>query len=62
MAVAVATKRKYRMGARAEAVAATRERVLRAAWDQFASTRYEDVRIADAATPPRSATSARRCA
>jgi AcrR family transcriptional regulator len=57
MSTAVVTKRKYRMGARAEAASATRERVLSVAWEQFASKRYEDVRIADiaaaaAVTPP----------
>jgi AcrR family transcriptional regulator len=49
MSAAGTTKRKYRMGARAETVADTRERVLRAAWERFSSTRYEDVRIADVA-------------
>jgi AcrR family transcriptional regulator len=45
-------KRRYRMTARAEAAAATRERLLGAAWKHFATRPYDDVRlreIADAA-------------
>src|SRR4051812_27771819 len=42
-------KRKYRMVARAEAAAATRERVLAAAWERFAGRPYDDVRLADVA-------------
>ncbi|MGA9315110.1 MAG: helix-turn-helix domain-containing protein [Solirubrobacteraceae bacterium] len=38
-------KRPYRMSARAEAAAATRERLLAAAWQHFASHPYEDVRL-----------------
>ena len=38
-------KRPYRMSARAEAAAATRERLLAAAWEHFASHPYEDVRL-----------------
>jgi AcrR family transcriptional regulator len=37
------------MSARAEAAAATRERLLAAAWQQFATRPYEDVRLADIA-------------
>jgi AcrR family transcriptional regulator len=42
-------RRPYRMGARAEAAAATAERLLRAAWEQFASRPYEDVRLSEVA-------------
>lgn len=38
-------KRPYRMSARAKAAAATRERLLAAAWQHFASNPYEDVRL-----------------
>src|SRR3954447_904360 len=48
-AIAAPRKRSYRMVARADAVAATRERILAAAWRRFADVRYEDVRIADVA-------------
>src|SRR3982750_885677 len=44
-----ATKRRYRMVARAEAAAATRERLLVSAWSHFAARPFEDVRIADVA-------------
>jgi AcrR family transcriptional regulator len=37
------------MSARAEAAAATRERLLAAAWQHFATRPYEDVRLADIA-------------
>jgi AcrR family transcriptional regulator len=43
-------RRPYRMGARAKAAAATAERLLQAAWEQFASRPYEDVRLTDVAT------------
>jgi AcrR family transcriptional regulator len=42
-------KRMYRMSARADTVAATRERLLRAAWQHFASRAYEDVRLREIA-------------
>jgi AcrR family transcriptional regulator len=42
-------KRTYRMSARAEAAAATRERLLSAAWQHFATLPYEDVRLHDIA-------------
>jgi AcrR family transcriptional regulator len=42
-------KRKYRMVARAEATAATRERILAAAWRRFSARPYEQVRLADIA-------------
>jgi AcrR family transcriptional regulator len=49
-------KRAYRMSARAKAAAATRERLLAAAWEHFAGRPYEDVRLreiaADAAVTP----------
>src|SRR3954468_24542992 len=44
-----ATKRRYRMVARAEAAAATRERLLVSAWSHFAARPFEDVRVADVA-------------
>jgi AcrR family transcriptional regulator len=49
MAVDSTAKRKYRMVARAEAAAATRERILTAAWGHFSAQRYEEVRLADIA-------------
>jgi AcrR family transcriptional regulator len=39
------TKRAYRMTARADAAAATGERLLAAAWSHFGSRPYEDVRL-----------------
>ncbi len=42
-------KRTYRMAARAEAAAATRDRIAAAAWRHFSERPYEDVRIADVA-------------
>ena len=42
-------KRKYRMTARAQAAAATRERLLAAAWQHFATRSYEDVRLREIA-------------
>jgi AcrR family transcriptional regulator len=43
------SKRAYRMVARADAAAATRERLLAAAWRHFSERAYEDVRLADVA-------------
>lgn len=43
------SRRPYRMSARAEAAAATAERVLAAAWRQFGSRPYEQVRLRDVA-------------
>src|SRR3954447_4577552 len=43
-------KRPYRMVARAEAAAATRERLLKAAWRHFADKAFEGVRLADVAS------------
>jgi AcrR family transcriptional regulator len=43
-------KRRYRMVARAEAAAATRERVLQAAWRRFSRLPYEEVRLAEVAS------------
>src|SRR3954452_25226060 len=43
-------KRRYRMVARAEAAAATRERLLEAAWPHFADKPFESVRLSDVAT------------
>ena len=48
-ATATARKRSYRMVARAEAAAATRERLLAAAWEQFSERPFDDVRLADVA-------------
>ena len=42
-------RRTYRMVARAEAAAATRERMLAAAWRNFSERPYEDVPLADIA-------------
>jgi AcrR family transcriptional regulator len=44
-----APKRKYRMVARAEAAAATAERILASAWRSFSEQPYEQVRLADVA-------------
>jgi AcrR family transcriptional regulator len=49
MSGTAAPKRKYRMVARAEAAAATGERVLDAAWRHFSGSPYETVRLADIA-------------
>src|SRR3954451_8980793 len=46
---ATSDKRRYRMVARAEAAAATRERLLGAAWSQFAERHFADVRLAQVA-------------
>jgi AcrR family transcriptional regulator len=43
-------KRSYRMVARAEAAAATRARLLEAAWRHFAASPFEGVRLADVAS------------
>jgi AcrR family transcriptional regulator len=43
------TKRKYRMAARAEAVAASGERMLSSAWRRFCESPYEEVRLSDIA-------------
>ncbi len=42
-------KRRYRMVARADSAAATRERILAAAWRAFAERPYEAVRLSDVA-------------
>src|SRR3954453_9682339 len=42
-------KRRYRMVARAEAAAATREGLLEAAWRHFAERHFDDVRVAEIA-------------
>ena len=44
-----AAKRPYRMVARAEATAATRERLLASAWRRFSQEAFEGVRLADVA-------------
>jgi AcrR family transcriptional regulator len=44
-----AGKRPYRMSARAAAAAATRERLLAAAWEQFATRPYDDVLLQEVA-------------
>jgi AcrR family transcriptional regulator len=46
-------KRPYRMSARAKAAAATRERLLVAAWQHFATRPYEDVRLLEIAAEAR---------
>lgn len=46
MSSSLSQKRTYRMSARAEAAAATRERLLAAAWEQFATHPYEEVHLA----------------
>jgi AcrR family transcriptional regulator len=43
-------RRSYRMTARADAAAATRERLLAAAWEHFGSRPYEEVRLLDVAS------------
>jgi AcrR family transcriptional regulator len=50
MVQSVPPKRRYRMGVRAEAAAATRERILEAAWRRFSKDPYEQVRLADVAS------------
>jgi AcrR family transcriptional regulator len=42
-------KRRYRMVARAEAAAATRERLLATAWGHFSERHFDDVRLAEVA-------------
>jgi AcrR family transcriptional regulator len=49
MSSTVRQKRTYRMSARAEAAAATRERMLGAAWQHFAGRPFEDVRLREIA-------------
>jgi AcrR family transcriptional regulator len=44
-----ASKRAYRMGTRADAAAATHERLQAAAWRHFSEQPYENVRLADVA-------------
>jgi AcrR family transcriptional regulator len=43
------TKRKYRMAARAEAAAASGDRMLSSAWQRFSERPYEEVRLGDIA-------------
>lgn len=49
MSSSLSQKRTYRMSARAEAAAATRERLLAAAWEQFAMHSYEEVHLSEVA-------------
>jgi AcrR family transcriptional regulator len=49
MSTTTPPKRPYRMTVRAEAAAATRQRLLAAAWQNFASRPYEDVRLREIA-------------
>jgi AcrR family transcriptional regulator len=49
MSAEPATKRRYRMVARAQAVAASGERMLSSAWRGFCERPYEEVRLADIA-------------
>src|SRR5687768_2193869 len=53
MSTRTTSKRRYRMVARAEAAAATRERILEAAWRRFSKDPYEEVRLADVAAAAR---------
>ena len=53
MRAATEPKRQYRMAARADAAAVTRERILAAAWARFAAEIYERVRMADIASDAR---------
>ena len=50
MAAGLSPKRTYRMVARAEAAAATQERIFASAWRNFSERPYEQVRLADVAT------------
>ena len=50
MAKSTRPKRSYRMVARAEAAAATKERILEAAWNGVSTHPYEQVRLADVAS------------
>jgi AcrR family transcriptional regulator len=50
MAAGLSPKRTYRMVARAEAAAATEERIFASAWRNFSERPYEQVRLADIAT------------
>src|SRR5271169_3458726 len=49
MSTAPRPKRTYRMSARADAAAATGERLLAAAWKHFGTLAYEEVRLRDIA-------------
>ncbi|HEV2815089.1 MAG TPA: helix-turn-helix domain-containing protein [Solirubrobacteraceae bacterium] len=49
MSAGTSPKRRYRMVARAEAAAETRERMLATAWRLFADRPYEEVRLGDVA-------------
>src|SRR3954465_1320271 len=49
MAAPTSSKPRYRMLARADAVAATGERILAAAWARFSNGAYEQVRMGDIA-------------
>lgn len=50
MAESVSQKRSYRMVARAEAAAATQDRILASAWRHFSERPYEQVRLMDVAS------------
>src|SRR5271156_5946286 len=49
MSTASSPRRTYRMSARAEAAAATGERLLAAAWEHFGTRAYEEVRLREIA-------------
>ncbi|MDQ1700801.1 MAG: hypothetical protein QOF57_53 [Frankiaceae bacterium] len=49
MSARTTEKRTYRMTARAEAAAATRERLVASAWHHFSEKHFEDVRLAEVA-------------
>src|SRR5436190_21149279 len=53
MSSGVQKKRRYQMVARAEAAAATRERLLASAWRHFTERAFEDVRLAEVASDAR---------
>jgi AcrR family transcriptional regulator len=50
MAATAPERRRYRLVARAEAAAATRDRLLAAAWRHFSDRAFEGVRLADVAS------------
>src|SRR5689334_19269684 len=50
MATAAPQKRQYRMSARAQAAASTRERLLDTAWRQFAARGFDEVRLSQVAS------------
>ena len=49
MTASASPKRRYRMVARAETAAATKQRIVATAWRHFSERPYDDVRVADVA-------------